>query len=172
MKRFDGVKNILFTVSYILEAIAKWAIVICLLVMFGVTFMQVVARYIFHYSFFWVEEVAIFAMAWLTFLGASIAIRRKEMLSFEFLKSLFPRHVRAVVGILGYILMISFLTWIVVYGFKLAAINLTHISPALTIPMTYPYLSVPIGGIFLLVQTCILLLLSVFDLASRQEEKN
>ena len=40
-----------------------------------ITFMQVVARYVFNYSFVWALELVTFLFAWLIFLGMSYGVR-------------------------------------------------------------------------------------------------
>jgi C4-dicarboxylate transporter DctQ subunit len=58
-----------------LHKFEEWLIAAILAVMTSITFMQVVARYVFNYSFVWALELVTYLFAWLIFLGAAYGVR-------------------------------------------------------------------------------------------------
>jgi len=80
-----------------------------------VTFMQVVARYVFNYSFVWALELTGVMFAWLIFIGMSYGVRVGAHIGVDILvRSLGPRAAR-VVGSLAAALCIVY-ALIVTYG--------------------------------------------------------
>lgn len=79
-----------------------------------VTFMQVVARYVFNYSFVWALELTGVMFAWLIFIGMSYGVRVGAHIGVDVIvKSLAPRAAR-VVGSLAAALCIVYaliVTW-------------------------------------------------------------
>ena len=57
------------------ERLEEGLLALLLAVMVAITFMQVIARYIFNYSFVWALEVTTVLFAWLIFLGMSYGVR-------------------------------------------------------------------------------------------------
>lgn len=58
-----------------LEHLEEWLIAFLMAGMTLVTFMQVVARYVFNYSFVWALELTGVMFAWLIFVGMSYGVR-------------------------------------------------------------------------------------------------
>ena len=75
-----------------LHRLEEWLIATLLAVMTGITFMQVVARYVFNYSFVWALELVTFLFAWQIFLGMAYGVRVGSHIGVDALvKSLGPR---------------------------------------------------------------------------------
>ena len=70
-----------------------------------ITFVQVVARYVFNYSFVWALELTGVMFAWLIFVGMSYGVRVGAHIGVDALVSLMPRGIRrgvsVVVGLPG-----------------------------------------------------------------------
>ena len=58
-----------------IERLEEGLLAFLLAVMVSITFMQVIARYIFNYSFVWALEVTTVLFAWLIFIGMSYGVR-------------------------------------------------------------------------------------------------
>jgi len=83
-----------------------------------VTFMQVVARYVFNYSFVWALELVTFLFAWLIFLGMSYGVRVGGHIGVDALvKSLGPTASR-VVGSIAAILCIVYAVIVTIGGYQ------------------------------------------------------
>lgn len=74
-----------------LDRLEEGACVVLLAVMTGVTFVNVLTRYVVRYSLAFTEEIVVSLFVWLTLLGASIAFREGLHLGFTYLVERAPR---------------------------------------------------------------------------------
>ncbi len=82
-----------------LERLEEGLIALLLAVMTSITFLQVIARYVFNYSFVWALEVVTTLFAWLIFLGMSYGVRVGAHIGVDALvKTLGGRAARIVAG--------------------------------------------------------------------------
>lgn len=80
-----------------LGRVEEWLIAILLALMTVITFSQVIARYVFNYSYTWALELTTFLFAWLIFLGIPYGVRVGAHIGIDALvKSLGPKAGRAV----------------------------------------------------------------------------
>ncbi len=59
-----------------IERLEVWLCQILVIALIGVVFLQVLARFVFHWEVLWTLEAAIFCFVWTIMLGSSIAVRR------------------------------------------------------------------------------------------------
>jgi TRAP-type C4-dicarboxylate transport system permease small subunit len=97
-------------------------------------------------NFFWVEEVGEFTLAWLTLVGAGIAILERTHFELAILVHRLPERVQRLIDRGNHLLIAGFGLLAAVYGWKLAAINSVLLSPALEINLAWLYLSASVGG--------------------------
>jgi TRAP-type C4-dicarboxylate transport system permease small subunit len=97
-------------------------------------------------NFFWVEEVGEFTLAWLTLVGAGIAILERTHFELAILVHRFPDRIQRLITRINYGLIAGFGLLAAVYGWKIAAINSVLLSPALEINLAWLYLSAAAGG--------------------------
>ena len=89
---------------------------------------------------------------WLTFIGASMALKTGEHFAVELIVDRLPGRFGLTVKIVSSLLVIAFAVMIVWFGFRLAVNGWNSITPALEIPRTFPYAAVPAGGILMLIR--------------------
>src|SRR5216110_1611099 len=82
--------------------------------------------------FFWVEEIGEYSLAWLTFIGAAIALRRG-------------------ISVGHYVLLIGFGALLAYYGWQVAELNSQSYSPALDLNLRWLYLSSVAGGVLIVI---------------------
>ncbi|MGA8049730.1 MAG: TRAP transporter small permease [Burkholderiales bacterium] len=122
-------------------------IALLLAVMTLITFVQVVARYVFNYSFVWALELTTFLFAWLIFLGMAYGVRVGSHIGVDTLvKSLGPRSARvagaaAAFLCLVYAVIIFYGSW--QYVAKMYEIDI--MAQDLPIPQWVPRLALLIG---------------------------
>src|SRR5690606_40534383 len=75
------------------ERFEEWMIAALLAAITLITFAQVVARYIFNYSFVWALELATFLFGGLIFLGISYGVRVGAHIGVDALVKVLPRKV-------------------------------------------------------------------------------
>jgi len=122
-------------------------IALLLAVMTLITFVQVVARYVFNYSFVWALELTTFLFAWLIFLGMAYGVRVGSHIGVDTLvKSLGPRASRiagaaAAFLCLVYAVIIFYGSW--QYVAKMYQIGI--LAQDLPIPQWVPRLALLVG---------------------------
>ena len=115
-------------------------------VMTVVTFIQIICR-VFFSALFWTEEVARYALIWLTFFGAGCVHKRAGHISITILQDLLPGKARKVFQVLTQLLCIIVFLTAIYYGFSYMQLMGTQLSAALRIPMRYMYAVIPLGCI-------------------------
>jgi TRAP-type C4-dicarboxylate transport system permease small subunit len=102
-------------------------------------------------GFFWVEEVGELCLAWMTFIGAAIGIRRGVHFSVQLVTDRFPPRLRMAVFTVHYLLIAAFGALLAVFGWQVAELNSMSSSPALDINLRWLYLSAVAGGVLMMI---------------------
>jgi TRAP-type C4-dicarboxylate transport system permease small subunit len=138
-------------ISHIVNRIAEIAIVIIISIMAVVVFLEVIFRYVLLLPLFWTEEFARYCLVWSSLLGAGVALKRGEHIAVTFLADRFPQGIRREASLLVHIFITAFLGVIFWGGLCLFIITRHQLSPAMRIPMSWPYMAVSIGSLIMLV---------------------
>jgi len=112
-----------------------------------ITFMQVVARYVFNYSFVWAHELVTFLFGGLIFLGMSYGVRVGAHIGVDALvKALKPGTAR-VVAIVATLLCLLYTVIVFVGGWTYVAkmYDIGILAQDMPIPQWVPRLVLPIG---------------------------
>ena len=125
-------------------------VVLCVILMSVMTviiFIQVVARYVFHNSLTWSEELARYIFIWLIFLGISYGSHLRKHIKIDAALSLFPKKVRPYIQIVGDILFLILAVYLVYTGFNYSVYQaeMGKRSSAMGIPYQFVYSSVWVG---------------------------
>lgn len=112
---------------------------------------QVFFRYVLNQSLFWSEELARFLLVWLSFLGASVAYRRKVHPGIDVLTSRMPEVLRKISAITVHIVSLALFGVMVLYGYHFAHFVRLQISPALYVPKWVIFSIVPFSGLILMI---------------------
>src|SRR6266487_6921911 len=91
--------------------------------------------------FFWVEEIGELCLAWMTFIGAAIGIRRGVHFSVQMITDHLPAGLRRGVFTAHYLLIAGFGALVAIYGWQVAELNSQSFSPALDLNLRWLYLS-------------------------------
>jgi TRAP-type C4-dicarboxylate transport system permease small subunit len=113
---------------------------------------QVFLRYLFLYSLSWSEEVARYLMIWVSFLGASLAVKYGFHIGVEFVVNKISERRRKGITLLAKLSTLFFLVLFTIGGFQVAWAVRDQDSPALLFSMFFAYASAPVGGIFMIIQ--------------------
>ena len=126
-------------------------------VMTVIIILQVFMRYLFLFSLSWSEEVARYLMIWVSFLGASLALKYGFHIGVEFVINRIPKKMRGWINLTAKLGVLLFLIYFTIGGFRLSWAVRDQDSPALLFSMAYAYLSAPVGGVFMIIQLLSLL---------------
>lgn len=122
---------------FLLGALGLMVVSICI---------QVAGRYIFGHTPSWTEEVARFLVAWVTMIGSALIIRREGHIAVTVAFDALPEGLRLAVGWVRDSLILMMAAALAYYGYAFATLGGRRDSPALEIPMYYPYLAIPVGA--------------------------
>lgn len=124
-------------------------IFVLMAIMVAVSFGQVLTRF-FQYPLSWSEELARYIAIWLTFLGASYALRHRALARVEALLGLLSDGQKRILAIVIGLLVLVFALFLCVYGYSISLRVIRQTSPAMFIPMSLVYASAPTGGLLML----------------------
>lgn len=119
---------------------------ILLMTMTLIIFLQVVARYVFHNSLSWSEEIGRYLFVWITFIGAALAIPRKAHVSLDSFVKKLPPKAQNFFHLFSYLIMLFFGFIIIKAGIPMLNLGKKQVSAALQLPMIYIYLIIPFSG--------------------------
>lgn len=132
-------------------AMNRWALVLLLTVMAVLVITNVIARYVFLFSFTWVEEVSRYLMIWAAFLGLGPALRIGGHIAVESLpNALPPAGARVLRGMLV-LVMAACLVAMAWLGLDYALFGWEQESPVLGWSLGLIYLAIPVGSVLALV---------------------
>jgi TRAP-type C4-dicarboxylate transport system permease small subunit len=97
-------------------------------------------------SFFWVEEVGEFGLAWLTAIGAAVAIVERVHFALGILTHRFAPRTQRIIDRVNHLLIAAFGALAAIYGWKLCVTNSLLTSPGLGINLAWLYASSVAGG--------------------------
>lgn len=150
-KLSDFIDKVTLTIACVL------LVIIAVIVNWGVF-----CRYVLFAPLPWSEQIPKYAMIWMGFLGASVGISRNRHIGFDILVSRLPSMISKIIIFAGRIIILFFLVMMTIYGVSFAfAVGFSSKAPMLPIPMFYLFLAVPVGGVFMILQTIIRLVLDV-----------
>lgn len=130
-----------------------------------IIFLQVISRYFFGYTTSYSEELSRYLFVWVTFLSLPVVSRQGGHMAVGLLTERFTGERLRRLKIAGCICSLAFLAIMVWQGIRMVQLAVWQTSPAMEIPMSYMYISIPLGcgGMILLV------LEELFDLVLRRE---
>jgi TRAP-type C4-dicarboxylate transport system permease small subunit len=115
-----------------------------------VTTLQVIFR-VFFTALSWTEEASRYLLVWSTFFGATLAYKRGSHIAITFAINKFPHKIKIGISVLSYLLSIVFFLAVSYYGFQMIKMQTWQISPAMSIPMKYVYLGIPVSLMIMVV---------------------
>ena len=137
----------------IMDRCINWFLAVLMAGMVVIISAQVWYRFILNDPLSWSEEAGRYLFVWISFMGAAAGVRYQVHLGIDLMdKLLSPGAYRWVVVLVNLIIQI-FLLLIIYWGFKILGIIQFQESPSMHISMRYPYMAVPVGGIFMLINS-------------------
>ena len=100
-------------------------------------------------NFFWVEEVGETTLAWLTMIGAAIAVKERSHFALNLITHHLTERAQTGLHILHNLLIAGFGGLIAWFGYKLVLLNISLTSPALEMSLGWLYATTVAGGILM-----------------------
>lgn len=126
----DKISNALYKITGVLITTSMFVIVI-------LTFVQVISRFVFRFSIQWSQELIIYLMMWLVFLGCSMGIRDHEVASLTIVTGRLSPKMQLIFEIITDVVLIWFCI-VAIYGnHELIQLSLMRKSSVMKINMAF-----------------------------------
>jgi TRAP-type C4-dicarboxylate transport system permease small subunit len=118
-------------------------------------FSQVVSRYFLKFSIAWAQELTVFLMVWMVFLGCSMGLRQGEIASLSFFVDRLPRRVAFWLVFAADCGLLIFLLVCIVFNNEIIYFAMRQMSPVLGIPMGWSVVSLSVSSVLMVFYTLI-----------------
>jgi TRAP-type C4-dicarboxylate transport system permease small subunit len=132
------------------DFILEWVLSLFLAATLFLSFLQVIARYLFQVSTPWSEELARLLFVWGVFLGAAVGVRRDLHTRVDFVFRKLPPGLSARVRAGMDFLLAGMALVMVIYGAQLVFSTRADSSTSLGYPRNWFYIPVPLSGLLML----------------------
>ncbi|MCG7853882.1 MAG: TRAP transporter small permease [Methanosarcinaceae archaeon] len=144
--------DLIETTSFHLDRIARIFLATLMAILVIVVLFGVINRFIFQFSYSWMDEAARYLMIWSCMLGASIALRQGIHIGLSIIIAKLGRK-QFWVLLLNNISVMFFLMAVTFYGTKLSFSQMARVSNTLGISMFWPLISVPVGSAVMIIHS-------------------
>jgi C4-dicarboxylate transporter, DctQ subunit len=151
----------------------EWILVILMSILCVLTFGNVLARYIFHSSFSFTEELTTNLFPFIIFIGAALLAREKGHLGFALLNDVVPKRVTIVLTIIVGCLTTIFFAVLLWYGIDMVIqqYEFKQKTPAMGMPAWIMGLAIPFGSFLCIYRFWEGYIRSIHDLLKEEERK-
>jgi len=131
--------------------IDHWIVAVLFFTMAAIAFINILSRYLFHFSLAATEEITINLFVWVTVIGSGLAFERGGQLGMITLYNLFPKKFKKLVILFSAALSAVLFLLVDIYMIQAIYEELTLFnatSAALGIPVWIYYVGVPVFSVF------------------------
>ncbi len=149
MKIVKKLSDALFQVEKAIAVLLMSVILISIIL--GVIF-----RYFLNSPLTWTDELSIYMLIWLTFVGGSMSVKNGKAASLDLVFEKVSVKMQRIFLFIGYAFVIAFssvVTYMAIKWISNPAV-MTQLSPGLKVSMFLPYLSIPFGLFCLTIHAC------------------
>lgn len=165
-------KRRLFWLGLRLTRVTEALSAVLLVSVIAMNLAQVFFRYVLVDPLSWSEESMRYVTTWMVVLGGSAALFRGEHMAINLFEGVTSRGLRRLVELLVLASIAGFCALLMWKGFPAAVENMRQVSPAMRIPMTIPYLAVPVGAALMFVKALCLMFLPEAAILAEEAEEN
>ncbi len=144
--------------STLINRASEWSLFVLGFLMAIITATQVFCRYVLNHSLFWSEELGRMLLVWISFLGATVAYKRKAHIGIDFFVQKLPSGISSKIRTITYLGSLFFFSIMVVCGSRFSLFIKLQQTPALGLSKSIPFSIIPLSGIIFLIH-CITFLL-------------
>lgn len=142
----------------VIKKLENYILAVLGVVLFFVVTTGVIYRYVFQMQLTWSYELSILLYIWVTFIGASIAIREGGHVEITILIDVLPKKIRnAVLLIKNVLLMVIFILG-VYYGIEIVGRTSRQMFETIPISRAWTYSALPVGMTLLALHLLVLII--------------
>lgn len=135
------------------DNVEEGALCLLLFLMVTITFVTVVTRYVFDLPLSYIDQLVPNMFVWVTFLGASAAVKRKAHLGLSMVYDAFPATFRPAVDVMILLGTGAFFLGTAWYGWKVVILQMENrMMASLGYPSWIIGLAVPVGSILFVIR--------------------
>jgi len=134
-------------IDKVLTGIIRFVLGLSSAVIFAVTFLAVVFRYLLHAPLPWSQDVIRLAFTYMIYFGAAYCVRDNSHLNVDVLLTMLSKRGRKMVEIAINFVLLGFFAFLVNFGLYFAKMGYIQTTSYLMLPMTYYYLSIPLSAV-------------------------
>ena len=136
-----------------LDTTLNWVLTMIMAAMLVVVSAQVWYRFVLNDPLAWSEELARYLFVWISFLGSAAGIRMNVHLGIDLIDKILSPRGRKIMTLIVNLAIQIFLAVVIFWGIKILKVVQFQKSASMGIPMTYPYLAVPVGSALMLLNS-------------------
>jgi len=137
----------------IMDRLINWFLAMLMATMVVIIAAQVWYRFVLNNPLSWSEEAGRYLFVWISFMGAAAGVRYQVHLGIDLMDKLLPPKLYRWAVVLVNLVIQIFLAMIIYWGFKILGVIKFQESASMHISMAYPYLAVPVGSIFMFINS-------------------
>ena len=145
------------------DTASRWFMGIAMLGILTMLLLQILIRYVLPFPAPWVEEMAVYLSGYVALVGMSVCLRASFHLEVDLLVNTLSRRARRAHKALLMAVVALFAIYLIRYGMKFVELGRGQVSPSSYLYVSYARLSVPIGGVLLLLQAITMMGRAAFD---------
>lgn len=131
----------------------------------------VVSRYAFDSPIIWGDEIVRYSLIWMTFVGAAVATKEKKHIAVDVIDVVLPKLGQKILNGFVDIVIVAFMAIMVYYGIIMTDFQRGMFGETLAwFSYAYAYVSIPIGGIFMIYFTILKYVIKGEDKESVESE--
>ena len=153
----------------VLETIQKALLTVSVPAMVLIMFYQVIMRYVFHNSPAWSEELVRYLFIFNVMMAAAIAVRRNSHLQIDVVLNALKPHMRRIFTICATAVGTVFLVYLFILSLELVRSGMPNTSAGLGLPMSVPYISVPVGTALMVLTSIEVILKNIQELVDEKK---
>jgi len=123
--------------------------------------LEVISRYVFSFSIFFVNAAARLLLVWFFLMGAGIALRHGAHVGFELLLTSVSARRRRAIVLVGSVLGLVFFAEMLWGGLYALGPAWRQIEPGLGISLVWPFLAIPVGFALMIYHMVVLIYVEV-----------
>jgi TRAP-type C4-dicarboxylate transport system permease small subunit len=123
---------------------ATMLVAICFIVFAGVFF-----RYFLHIGLGWTEELARYLQVWMTFVGATVAVKRWGHFQLTIVHRIIPASAQRYTRIFAVLVVLALAAVMIRHGIAITRISWNQATPYMDWNVGYLYLVVPVCGVLM-----------------------
>jgi len=136
-----------------MDTIVNWILALIMTAMLVVVSAQVWYRFVMNDPLAWSEELARYLFVWISFLGSAVGVRMQVHLGIDLIDKILSPRGRKIMTLAVNLLIQIFLVVVIFWGIRILKVIQFQKSASMGIPMTYPYMAVPVGSVLMLINS-------------------